>query len=134
MSHLPGTVVPARTKIFIVDDNPASALSLTWAMEAQGYEVLTCYDGPSAVAMADRFLPQVILLDIGMPVMDGLEVCRRIRADPLLRGTAVYAQTGWGDAAMRKQTREAGFDHHVTKPINLDTLVSLIEGHRRKLN
>jgi CheY-like chemotaxis protein len=101
-------------------------MSLTWAMETQGYDVMTCFDGPEALSIADDFLPQVILLDIGMPVMDGLEVCRRIRADPLLSGTVVYAQTAWGDALMRKQTREAGFDRHITKPINLDSLLVLI--------
>ncbi|MDV6332955.1 response regulator [Asticcacaulis sp. 201] len=131
MPTSPNVVSSPKRKILVVDDNRPAAMSLTWAMETQGYDVMTCFDGPSAVSMADDFLPQVILLDIGMPVMDGLEVCRRIRADPLLHGTAVYAQTGWGDAEMRKQTREAGFDQHITKPINLDALLLLIESVER---
>lgn len=125
-------ISPPRTKILVVDDNRPAAMSLTWAMETQGYDVMTCFDGPEALSIADDFLPQVILLDIGMPVMDGLEVCRRIRADPLLSGTVVYAQTAWGDALMRKQTREAGFDRHITKPINLDSLLVLIESDEQR--
>ena len=102
-------------------------MSLTWALEQQGYDVVTCFDGSSALLAADDFHPQVILLDIGMPVMNGLEVCRRIRATPALQATSVYAQTGWGDNVMRQQTREAGFDQHMTKPINLDGLLAMIE-------
>lgn len=125
--HSASNTKSSRTKILVVDDDLPAAMTLTWAMEREGYEVETCFDGSSAMAIADDFRPKVILLDIGMSEMDGLEVCRRIRAHPHLNDTAVYAQTGWADSGMRRQTLEAGFDQHVTKPINIDGLVAMIE-------
>ena len=113
-------------RVLVVDDNESSALTLTWAMEMFGYDVRTCYDGLSAVRVAHDFHPEVVLLDIGMPAMDGLEVCRRLRADPELSGATVVAQTGWGDRDMRRQTSAAGFDHHLTKPIDLPALLTLL--------
>ena len=123
-----------KTRVLVVDDNQPSAMTLKWGLETQGYDVVTCFDGPSAISLAESFQPQVILLDIGMPVMNGLEVCRRIRAHPKLRATTIYAQTGWGDQAIRQKTRDAGFDHHMTKPIDLDALLSLIEDSEQRLH
>ena len=117
---------PTR-RVLVVDDNESSALTLSWAMEMYGYEVRTCYDGHSAVEVAHDFHPEVVLLDIGMPMMDGYEVCRRLRDDTSLCGTRVVAQTGWGDPETRRRTREAGFDHHLTKPVDLMSLKELIE-------
>ena len=117
---------PTR-RVLVVDDNESSALTLSWAMEMYGYEVRTCYDGHSAVEVAHDFHPEVVLLDIGMPMMDGYEVCRQLRKDTELCGTRVVAQTGWGDPETRRRTREAGFDHHLTKPVDLMALKELIE-------
>jgi DNA-binding response OmpR family regulator len=127
MQPSPNAVDYGKIRVLVVDDDHPAAMSLTWALEQQGYDVITCFDGPSALSAADDFHPQIILLDIGMPVMNGLEVCRRIRATQGLRASSVYAQTGWGDNVMRQQTRDAGFDQHMTKPLNLDGLLAMIE-------
>ncbi|WP_443750838.1 response regulator [Asticcacaulis solisilvae] len=104
-----------------------SALTLSWAMELYGYEVRTCYDGRSAVQVAHEFHPEVVLLDIGMPVMDGYEVCRELRNDASLCGTRIVAQSGWGDPEARRRTAEAGFDLHLTKPLDLGVVKALID-------
>ncbi len=121
------TSAPSSRRVLVVDDNESSAMTLTWAMEMFGYDVKTCFDGLSAVAVAEDFHPEIVLLDLGMPVMDGFEVCRRLRSNPALCGTRVVAQTGWGDAEMRRRTQEAGFDHHLTKPVDLSVLMHMIE-------
>ena len=117
---------PAR-RILVVDDNESSAMTLSWAMEMYGYEVRTCYNGASAVEVAEDFKPEIVLLDIGMPVMDGYEVCRQLRQSPSLCGTRVVAQTGWGDAETRRRTKEAGFDEHLTKPVDLWALKDMLD-------
>lgn len=114
-------------RVLVADDNRMSAQTLTWAMELQGYNVKTCYDGASAVAAADDFHPDVVLLDIGMPVMDGIEAARRIRANTSLGHPTLIAQTGWGDAQTRQRTADAGFDVHLTKPVDLQKLWALLE-------
>jgi CheY-like chemotaxis protein len=116
-----------QKRILVVDDNEMSALTLTWAMELYGYEVRTCYNGPAAVVVAQSFQPEVVLLDIGMPIMDGYEVCRRLREDAALNGMRIVAQTGWGDPETRRQTIEAGFDVHLTKPLDLSEVKDIIE-------
>ncbi len=117
---------PAARRLLVVDDNEPSALTLTWAMELYGYDVRTCYDGQSALGLADEFHPRIILLDIGMPGMSGLEVCRQLRRNPSLKKLTVVAQTGWDDKDMRRRTADAGFDHHVTKPVDINALLKLI--------
>ena len=117
---------PAK-RVLVADDNRMSAQTLTWAMELQGYNVRTCYDGASAVAAADSFHPELVLLDIGMPVMDGIEAARRIRANTSLGHPTLIAQTGWGDAQTRQRTADAGFDVHLTKPVDLEKLWALLE-------
>ncbi len=127
MRAMPNQISHSR-RVLVVDDNEMSALTLTWAMELYGYEVRTCFDGTSAVELAHEFQPEVVLLDIGMPVMDGYEVCRKLRDDRSLCGTRIVAQTGWGDAETRRRTAEAGFDLHLTKPLDLDVVRDVIEG------
>lgn len=116
----------APSRVLVVDDNESSAMTLTWAMELYGYEVRTCFDGKAAIEVAHQFKPEVVLLDIGMPIMDGFEVCRQLRSSPDLSGLRVVAQTGWGDAETRRKTEAAGFDDHMTKPIDLDELLKLL--------
>jgi CheY-like chemotaxis protein len=116
-------------RILVVDDNEPSALTLTWALEMFGHEVRTCYDGASAVTMAGAFAPQVVLLDLGMPNMDGYETCRQMRLGSSAITPRIVAQTGWGDAATRQKTADAGFDYHFTKPVDLDALARLIESY-----
>ena len=117
---------PAK-RILVVDDNRPSAQSLAWVMELNGYEVVACFDGPSAVELAHDFHPDVVLLDLGMPKMNGYEVCRQLREDRSLADTLVIAQTGWGGEAERRRTADAGFNHHMTKPLDFPTLLRLID-------
>lgn len=117
-------------RVLVVDDNRPSAQSLAWVMELNGYEVLACFDGASAVEIAHAFHPHVVLLDLGMPVMDGYEVCRRLREDSTLADTLVIAQTGWGGEAARLRTAEVGFNHHLTKPVDFAALFKLIGDER----
>ena len=126
MHSVSHTEILNSKRVLVVDDNEASALTLTWAMEMYGYEVRTCFDGRSALNLARDFHPEIVLLDLGMAAMNGFEVCRQLRQDPALSGTTVVAQTGWGDNETRRQTAEAGFDHHLTKPLDLEALHYLL--------
>jgi PAS domain S-box-containing protein len=118
---------PARQRILVVDDNRDSADSLAMLLRVMGNEVQTAHDGLEAVRAAAAFLPDVVLLDIGLPKMNGYEAGRRIREQ---RGKEVVlvALTGWGAEEDRRQSREAGFDHHMTKPVEVDALQELLAG------
>jgi CheY-like chemotaxis protein len=115
-------------RVLIVDDNGDAAETLRLALQQIGYEVDVAPDGPSALEHAGRFKPAVILLDIGLPVMDGYEVARRLRAtwDPM-HPPRLLAVTGYGQDADRERSRAAGFDEHLVKPINLQQLRRVLE-------
>jgi PAS domain S-box-containing protein len=108
---------PAR-RVLIVDDNVDGAESLATLLVIHGHTVRTAPDGPSALASAEEFRPDVILLDIGLPGLNGYEVARRLRSRPESRGVRLVALTGWGQAADRERSRDAGFDLHVVKPVD----------------
>jgi len=91
-----------------------------------GYETRSAYDGLQALEAADQFRPAVALLDIGMPKTNGYDVARRIRQQPWGKDIVLMAVTGWGQEADRKQTIEAGFDHHLVKPVNPSVLAKLL--------
>ena len=95
-------------------------------LRSLGHEVHVAYDGESALRLAETLLPEIVLLDLGMPALNGFDVCRRIRAAPWGRAMRVIAQTGWGQGEDRQRTRGAGFDHHVVKPIDVAALDALI--------
>jgi CheY-like chemotaxis protein len=95
-------------------------------LEGDGAEVRAAYDGRAALAAAESFLPSSVLLDIGMPGMDGWEVARRLRQDERFAGLRIIALTGWGQDADRRQTRNRGFSHHLTKPVSLEDLQELL--------
>ena len=122
----PPPVVADRRRILVVDDNRDAASSLAMLLELDGHSVVTAHDGASAFAAADAQRPEVALLDIGLPVITGDEVCRRIRQEPWGRGMILIALTGWGQAEDRTRTREAGFDGHLVKPVNSADLVTLL--------
>ncbi|RYY60069.1 MAG: response regulator [Comamonadaceae bacterium] len=103
--------------MLVVEDNADGREMLVALLEALGYEVASAEDGPQALERAAAFLPQVVLLDLGLPHMDGVEVCRRLRAEPALAGTFILALTGWGAERDRARTAAAGFDAHLTKPM-----------------
>ncbi len=109
-------------RILVVDDNRDAADTLGLLLEADGGEVRVVYDGRAALAMAETFQPTSVLLDLGMPGMDGYEVARRLRQDERLAGTRIVALTGWGQDADRRQTRNRGFSHHLTKPVSMEDL------------
>jgi len=117
----------------VVDDNAALAETLGWLVEALGDHVLVCHGGESALASIHDFRPDVVLLDIGMPVVDGLQVCAALRADARLSGLAVIAQTGYGDIEMQRRTRDVGFDRHLVKPVEFATLKAVLDDIRSVL-
>jgi PAS domain S-box-containing protein len=111
-----------KRRILIVDDSQDSTDSLAMVMQSYGHEVCTAYDGGQAILMAEQFRPEVALIDLGMPNIDGYEVCRRIREQSWGTGMLLIAQTGWGQEFDRRRTKAAGFDHHLVKPLDLDVL------------
>jgi CheY-like chemotaxis protein len=125
----PATRAPegvVRKRVLVVDDNVDAAESLQLWLEMAGHEVQIAADGPRALVAAESLRPEVVLLDLGMPGMNGFEVARRIRAAPWGRKMVLVALTGWGQEEDRRQTREAGFDHHLTKPVPPDEIEELI--------
>ena len=116
---------PAR-RILVVDDLRDGADSLALLLETMGHSVRVAYDGEEALTIGASFLPEVALLDLGMPEVNGYELCRRVRAAPWGRAMTLIAQTGWGQDEDRRRTRAAGFDHHIVKPIDLDVLNALL--------
>jgi CheY-like chemotaxis protein len=117
-----------RHRVLVVDDNVDAAVSLGMLLKLAGQDVRVAYDGPTALRQATDFRPELILLDIGMPVMDGYDVCRRLRRQPGLELTTVVALTGWGQDEDRRRSHEAGFDRHIVKPVEPSVLQRLLEG------
>ena len=114
-------------RVLIVDDNRDGAQGLAMMLDLGGHEVRTAADGREALEIAEEFKPQVVLLDIGMPGIDGYETARRLRARPWARATLLWAQTGWGQEDDKRRARDAGFDRHLVKPIDPDELNRLMD-------
>jgi PAS domain S-box-containing protein len=117
---------PAMQRVLVVDDNHDAADSLGMLLQFLGAEVMVVHDGRSALAAMKTFAPTVVLLDLGMPEMNGLEVARRMREDPQARQVTLVALTGWGQREDRRRTHEAGFDYHLVKPADVGTLQSIL--------
>jgi PAS domain S-box-containing protein len=115
-----------RVRVLIVDDNVDAAETLHEFLALQGYETAVVHDGLAGLERAATFAPDVCVLDIGLPVMDGYELARRLR-DQLGAGPRLIAATGYGQDADRARARDAGFDHHLVKPILLDALLALLD-------
>jgi PAS domain S-box-containing protein len=113
-------------KVLVADDNRDAADSLSILLQRDGHEVLKAYEGNAALAAAEAFRPDVALLDIGMPGLNGYEVAEQIRAQPWGREITLIALTGWGQAQDRQRALAAGFDHHVTKPVEPEKLQALV--------
>jgi PAS domain S-box-containing protein len=124
-----GASLPAigTYRILIADDLRDLADSLAMLLESMGHTVHVAYDGEHALRAADAFRPDVALLDLGMPKLNGYDACRRIREAPWGSRMTLIAQTGWGQEEDRRRTYDAGFDHHVVKPIDPSALVALFE-------
>ncbi len=128
-----GTGPGSGRRILVVDDNADSADSLAMLLQLQGHETAVARDGVEAVTAALSSLPDVVLLDIGLPRMSGYEAARRIRMSPLGGGILLIAITGWGQDADRVLSRAAGFDHHLVKPVDIAVLSSLLERSARAI-
>jgi CheY-like chemotaxis protein len=116
--------------VLVVDDNIDSADTLAALLRTQGHDVASAYDGNQALEVAARHLPELVLLDLGMPAPDGFEVCRRMRVAPWGRSITIVAITGWGQEEDRRRTGRAGFDRHLVKPVApelLDELLASVE-------
>src|SRR5262249_55066041 len=99
-------------------------------LQALGHEARLAHDGPAALRAVERFTPEIALLDIGLPVMDGFELARRLHADKRLTDLRLIAVTGYGQAADRRRSAEAGFHAHLTKPVDFAALEALIRAAR----
>ena len=117
----------AGRRILVADDIPDNLESMSLLLGLMGHKVWAAQDGAEAFALAEVHRPELVLLDLGMPRMDGYEACRRIREQPWSRDMTIVAVTGWGQKDDRRRTQEAGFDHHVVKPVDPATLVSLLD-------
>jgi CheY-like chemotaxis protein len=115
-------------RVLVVDDNCDAAETLSALLELLGHRAQVANDGPAALAAVLDFRPQVVFLDIGMPGMNGYDVATAIRDDRRLDQPLLVALTGWGGESDRQRTSAAGFDLHLTKPVDLDAIVEMLSG------
>jgi len=121
-----GDAAPVRRRILVADDNADALETLATVLELGGHEVFSAVNGSLALESAERHQPEVALLDIGMPLLDGYEVARRIRAQAWGKRITLVALTGWGQDSDRRRSQEAGFDSHLVKPLDLEKLSQLL--------
>lgn len=129
MAHTPEKTTAS---ILVCDDNRDAADSLSLLLECSGFEVSKAYTGLNAVAIAEATKPQVALLDIGLPDLDGFEVAKSIRAQPSANKMLIVAISGYGTAADKEKAFNAGFDYHFTKPLSSDQLDRLLDALEEK--
>jgi len=122
-----------KSRILVVDDNQDSATSLAAMFEMLDHDARAVFDGVAAMETAASFRPDVVLLDIGLPKMNGLAVARKIREQSWGQTMFLIAVTGWGDEEHRRQSAEAGFDLHLVKPVDPTALENVLAQHQRKL-
>src|SRR5262249_34731442 len=127
-AHPPGDggEPPVARRILLADDNADALESLATVLRLRGHEVYSAPNGAIALETAVRHMPEVALLDIGMPLLDGYEVARRIRAEEWGKAITLVALTGWGQESDRRRSQEAGFDTHLVKPLDLGKLTALL--------
>lgn len=119
-------VAPGARRILVADDNADSLESLAMLLSLSGHQVYRALDGTLALEAAERYLPDVVLLDIGMPQLNGYDVARQIRATPWGKHLVLVALTGWGQESDRRRSHEAGFNSHLVKPVDLEQLNRLL--------
>jgi CheY-like chemotaxis protein len=122
-----------RPRVLVVDDNRDAAESLATLFELENYEVDLAYDGYAAVAAAGKHTPDLVIMDLGMPGMDGYEAARLIRQHPGAERIMMVALTGWGQGEARRRTLDAGFDCHLTKPVDFNELLRLASERMAKV-
>jgi CheY-like chemotaxis protein len=120
------TASTPNQRVLVVDDNRDAAESLAMILEMSGAQVAVALDGPQALDKVRSFAPDIVLMDIGMPGMDGYEVARRLRADAATRELLLVALTGWGQAEDRERAMQVGFDQHLTKPVDPEALTEVL--------
>ena len=120
------TTPAIRRSVLIADDNKDAADSLAMLLRMEGHEVTVAYDGGQALSAIEALRPEVAVLDIGMPELDGYEVARKVRNSPASSSVTLVAVTGWGQALDKARATEAGFDHHFTKPIEVEVLARML--------
>ncbi len=113
--------------ILIVEDNADLAQTTGWIVESFGHDYRICLCGSEAIANGPAYRPDVVVMDIGLPDINGYELCRRLRAIPEFRRTVFIAQSGRDDADHYEQAKDAGFDHHVVKPATMDQIGALLD-------
>ena len=121
----PPAVTRAR-RVLVVDDNRDAADSLAAVVRLNGHQVHCAHDGEEALAKAAEHRPEIVLLDIGLPKLDGYQVAQRLRAEPAGRELVLVAVTGWGQEEDVQRALDAGFDAHITKPIDYDALLGIL--------
>ena len=121
-----GNGVQEHLRILVVDDNQDVADSLAEFLKSLGHRIRTEYSGAAGLMAANEFIPQVIFCDVGMPDIDGHQVAARLRADSRHASAVLVAVTGWGTEEHKRRTQDAGFDMHLTKPVNLDEVEKLL--------
>jgi CheY-like chemotaxis protein len=127
----PSLSAPTYRRVLVVDDNADSAETMAEMLKLWGHEVQTAHDGPGALEAARAQHPDAVLLDLGLPVMDGFETARRLRQEGL-GGKLLVAVTGFGAAEDRRRTAEAGFDTHLTKPVSPEALREILLGGKSR--
>jgi CheY-like chemotaxis protein len=115
-----------QRRILIVDDNVDAATSLAMLLTMRGHDVIVAHDGLEAIEKTQRFAPEIVMMDLGMPKLDGIEAARRLRALPGGSAFRLVALTGWGQETDRERTRQAGFDAHLVKPADPETLAAVL--------
>lgn len=122
----PKAPLAPRRRILVVDDNVDSAASMAMLLKVRGNETAMARDGLEAVEAAERFRPDVVLLDLGLPKLNGYDACRRIREQPWGKDMVLVALTGRGEDEDRRRSQEAGFHHHMLKPVDYPALMRLL--------
>ena len=123
---MPSSYSTSPLRVLVVDDNEPSATSVKSAIEDLGDRVEACFNGRDALSLVHRFRPEILLLDIGMPGLGGLEVAAILRNNPAFAAMKIIAQTGAGDSDTRRRTAAAGFDLHLAKPLSFQVLADML--------
>jgi two-component system, OmpR family, response regulator len=113
-------------RVLLVDDSVDAAEAMSMLLETLGHEVRVVHDGPSALAIVDDFAPEVVILDIGLPGMSGFDVARELRMRAVTKTALLIALTGYGADSDKQEARDAGFDHHLVKPVSFTAIETVI--------
>lgn len=127
MARGDGTSTPPRRRVLVVDDNVDSVETLSMLLRVKGHDARVAANGEEAIAIADDYRPDIVVLDLSLPGMDGYEVAERLRQRPYGRGLILVALTGWSGQGVQHKAAEAGFDFHMLKPVDWGQLEQVLE-------